>query len=176
MVIFDIVKLTKRKENQMKLSEKAKTLVMAGVLAIAGVGAVMMPKAAYAECVKMENGDYWDTVADTECDEEAYARDAGANSSTTGQIQSGMNATGLNGGSTANLETVVKRIINTALYIIGILAVVMMILGGIQYTTSAGEQAQVTKAKNTILYGLVGLIIAVLAYAIVNFVIGRLIA
>lgn len=90
------------------------------------------------------------------------------------QILNGANATNLNTGNTANLNTVVKRVINTVLYIIGILAVIMIIVGGIQYTTSGGDQAAVTKAKNTILYGIVGLIIAVLAYAIVNFVITNL--
>ena len=76
--------------------------------------------------------------------------------------------------SSADLETIVKRVINTLLYVIGILAVVMIIIGGVQYATSAGDQAAVTKAKNTIIYGLVGLAIAVLAYAIVNFVLGAL--
>ena len=60
-----------------------------------------------------------------------------------------------------------------AAVVVGILAVVMIIIGGIQYTTSGGDQAAVTKAKNTILYGIVGLVIAILAYAIVNFVIRK---
>ncbi|MBR5389256.1 hypothetical protein IK146_01710 [Candidatus Saccharibacteria bacterium] len=68
---------------------------------------------------------------------------------------------------------VVTQIINGALYVIGVLAVVMVIIGGVQYTTSGGDQAAVTKAKNTILYGIIGLVIAILAYAIVNFVIGK---
>ena len=69
---------------------------------------------------------------------------------------------------------VVKKIINGVLYVVGVLAVVMVIIGGVQYTTSGGDQAAVTKAKNTILYGIVGLVIAILAYAIVNFVVGQL--
>ena len=67
----------------------------------------------------------------------------------------------------------VKKVINAVLYVVGILAVVMVIIGGVQYTTSGGDQAAVTKAKNTILYGIVGLVIAILAYAIVNFVVGQ---
>ena len=46
----------------------------------------------------------------------------------------------------------------------------MIIYGGIQYTTSAGDSGKVTNAKNTILYAIVGLIVSILAYAIVNFV------
>ena len=76
-------------------------------------------------------------------------------------------------GQAGDLETTVKNVINIILYVIGIVAVVMMIFGGFQYITSAGDAAKVTKAKNTILYGVVGLVIAILAYAIVNFVIGK---
>ena len=75
----------------------------------------------------------------------------------------------------ADLEDVVKNVINAVLYIVGILAVVMVIVGGVKYTTSGGDSNAVTSAKNTILYGIVGLVIAILAYAIVNFVIGKLI-
>ena len=89
-------------------------------------------------------------------------------------IRNGLNSTNLAGGNASNLESVVTDVINVILYIVGILSVVMIILGGIQYTTSAGDQAKVTKAKNTILYGIVGLVIAVLAYAIVNFVLSKL--
>ncbi len=92
----------------------------------------------------------------------------------TNQIKNGMAATNLSGGTANNLETVAKRVINVILYIVGILAVVMIIIGGVQYTTSAGDQAAVTKAKNTIMYGLIGLAVAVLAYAIVNFVLTKL--
>ena len=72
------------------------------------------------------------------------------------------------------LEDQVQTIINGVLYVVGVLAVVMVIIGGVKYTTSGGDQAAVTSAKNTILYGIVGLIIAILAYAIVNFVIGKI--
>ncbi len=65
-------------------------------------------------------------------------------------------------------------IINTLLYVIGALSVVMLIVGGIRYTVSNGTAAQVTAAKNTIMYALVGLVIAFLAYAIVNWVLSSL--
>ena len=66
-----------------------------------------------------------------------------------------------------------KNIVNIALYIIGAVAVLMLIYGGIRYTISGGDTAAVTAAKNTILYAIIGIVIALLAYAIVNFVIGR---
>ena len=65
-------------------------------------------------------------------------------------------------------------IVNTMLFIIGFLSVIMLIFGGLRYIISGGNAAAVTAAKNTILYAIVGLIIAIFAYAIVNFVIGSL--
>ena len=58
--------------------------------------------------------------------------------------------------------------------IIGIIAVVMVILGGVSYATSQGDPGKVKKGKDTILYGIIGLVIAILAFAIVNFVLGAL--
>jgi len=56
----------------------------------------------------------------------------------------------------------------------GIIAVIMIIYGGIQYITSAGNSAGVAKAKTTILYSIVGLLVVILAAAIVNVVIGAI--
>lgn len=69
---------------------------------------------------------------------------------------------------------IITTITNTLLFIAGALAVVMIIFGGLRYVTSAGNSSSVTAAKNTILYAIVGLIIAFLAFAIVNFVLGAL--
>lgn len=76
-------------------------------------------------------------------------------------------------GDTRGLMDILNLIINVALGVIGFVAVVMIIMGGIQYTTSSGDAAKVTKAKNTILYGIVGLVIALLAFAIVNFILNN---
>lgn len=66
-------------------------------------------------------------------------------------------------------------IINVLLFVIGAVAVIMLIYGGIRYTISGGDSASVTAAKNTILYAIVGIVVALLAYAIVNFVLTSLI-
>ena len=66
---------------------------------------------------------------------------------------------------------VFTRITNTVLYIVGIISVIMLIYGGLRYILSGGDSKKVTDAKNTILYAIIGLIISILAYAIVNFVI-----
>lgn len=67
-----------------------------------------------------------------------------------------------------------KTIVNILLYIIGAIAVIVLIIGGIRYVTSGGDSSAVTAAKNTILYAIIGIIVAILAYAIVNFVLGTL--
>lgn len=69
---------------------------------------------------------------------------------------------------------VFRQITNTILYFVGIIAVVMLIWGGIRYIVSGGDAKKVTDAKNTILYAIIGLVIAFLAYAIVQFVIDAL--
>lgn len=69
---------------------------------------------------------------------------------------------------------VFKQVTNTILYIVGVVAVIMLIIGGIKYIISGGDAKKVTDAKNTILYAIIGLVIAFLAYAIVNFVISVL--
>ena len=68
-------------------------------------------------------------------------------------------------------DGVFKTIVNILLFIIGAIAVIMLVIGGIRYTISNGDSNQVTSAKNTILYAVIGLIVAILAYAVVNFVV-----
>lgn len=65
---------------------------------------------------------------------------------------------------------VFTQITNTILLIVGIISVVMLVYGGLRYIISGGDSKKVTDAKNTILYAIIGLIISILAYAIVNFV------
>ena len=69
-----------------------------------------------------------------------------------------------------------QTITNAALYIIGALSVIMLIYGGIRYTISRGDAKNIEAAKNTILYAVIGIVISVLAYAIVNFVLVTLIS
>ena len=69
-----------------------------------------------------------------------------------------------------------QTITNVLLFIIGAVSVIMLIIGGIRYTISGGDSTAVTSAKNTILYAVVGIIVALLAFALVNFVIGSFIS
>lgn len=67
-------------------------------------------------------------------------------------------------------------ITNILLFIIGAVAVIMLVIGGVRYTVSGGDSNAVSAAKNTILYAIIGIVVAILAYAIVNFVIKGLVA
>ena len=69
-------------------------------------------------------------------------------------------------------EAIMTNIINTILIVLGMIAVIMIIVGGIRYTTSNGDSSQIQSAKNTIMYAVIGLVVAILSFAIVNFVIG----
>ncbi|MBQ3274922.1 hypothetical protein IJH46_00675 [Candidatus Saccharibacteria bacterium] len=80
----------------------------------------------------------------------------------------------LNNLPRANTEVTQNNIINYILYVAGILAVVMIIVSGLKMTMSAGDAGAVQKAKNTLIYSVIGLIIVILAYAIVNFVITKI--
>lgn len=87
-------------------------------------------------------------------------------------IQDGANAAKADGqsGELFGENGIFTKITNTALYLIGAISVLMLIYGGIRYTLSAGDSKAVTDAKNTILYAIIGIIVALLAFAIVNFV------
>ncbi len=65
---------------------------------------------------------------------------------------------------------VVTNIFNGVLTVVGILAVLIIVVAGQRYVTSSGDPAKVQQAKNMILYGVIGLIVALLAFAVVNFV------
>lgn len=71
-------------------------------------------------------------------------------------------------------DGVFTRITSIALYVIGAVSVIMLIWGGLRYIISGGDSKKVTDAKNTILYAIIGLVFAVLAYAIVSFVLNSI--
>ncbi|MDO8336593.1 MAG: hypothetical protein Q7T74_07535 [Candidatus Saccharibacteria bacterium] len=72
------------------------------------------------------------------------------------------------------LASVIVNVTNIILFLVGAVAVIMLIIGGLRYVSSNGDQNAVTGAKNTILYAIIGIIVAFLAYAAVQFVVGSL--
>lgn len=69
---------------------------------------------------------------------------------------------------------VFDRVVSAILFLVGAISVVMLIVGGIRFIFSAGNADRVKGAQNTIIYALIGLAVAILAYAIVQFIIGQL--
>mgnify|MGYP003092074704 FL=1 len=70
---------------------------------------------------------------------------------------------------------VFSRLTNTILLVVGLISVIMLVYGGLRYILSGGDSKKVTDAKNTILYAIIGLIISLLAYAIVHFVLNSVV-
>ncbi|MBR3236674.1 hypothetical protein IKF92_03295 [Candidatus Saccharibacteria bacterium] len=79
-------------------------------------------------------------------------------------------AAGCNGNSNA-LPGVITAILNSIIAVSGLVAVVFIIVGGVNYMTSNGDAAKIEKAKKTILYACIGLVVCVLAFAVVNWAI-----
>ena len=83
-------------------------------------------------------------------------------------------ASDTSGGLRGGIQTTKTddTVINTMLFIVGILSVIMIIYAGIRYATAHGDKGQVESAKNTLIYAIVGLVVSILAYALVNWVTG----
>ena len=68
----------------------------------------------------------------------------------------------------------IKTVVNVLLWVVGVLSVIMIIFSGFRYITSAGDTSKTKSAQSTLIYSVVGLIVAIMAWAIVNMVINRL--
>mgnify|MGYP001020315050 FL=1 len=89
----------------------------------------------------------------------------GINTATTSEMK-GKSIDGDNG--------LIKTVVNVLLWTVGILSVIMIIFSGLRYITSAGDASKTKSAQSTLTYSVVGLIVAIMAYAIVNMVTNRL--
>jgi hypothetical protein len=72
-----------------------------------------------------------------------------------------------------SLEQTVTSLINILSIAVGVVAVIMLVVGGFRFVVSAGNDSAVSAAKNTIVYAIVGLVIVALAQIIVHFVLGN---
>ena len=100
----------------------------------------------------------------------AYAQaSAPTQNSFKNQITDGSRATGTN--TNASVEDGLKQVVNVLLFLIGAISVIVIIIGGLMYVVSAGDSGRTKKAKDTIMYAVIGLVVALFAFAIVNFVV-----
>lgn len=86
---------------------------------------------------------------------------------------SNADASGCGASDSTNLDSILRLVINIFSIIVGFVAVVMIIVGGIKYITSGGESSNISGAKNTIVYAIIGLIIVALAQVLVHFVLQK---
>ncbi len=88
-------------------------------------------------------------------------------------LKPGDEVSGASGNMNKGLVDVLNSVITVIVGALGFVAVAMVVVGGVTYATSQGDATKTKKAMNTILYGIVGVIVAMLAYAIVNFILGN---
>jgi cytochrome bd-type quinol oxidase subunit 2 len=97
--------------------------------------------------------------------------------SASAQVSEGINTattSEMKGKSIDGKDGLIKTVVNVLLWAVGILSVIMIIFSGFRYITSAGDASKTKSAQSTLIYSVVGLIVAIMAYAIVNMVINRL--
>lgn len=89
------------------------------------------------------------------------------------QACQGVAATGGNCGDGSDLVGMFGRISTALIFVIGAIAVIMVIVGALRYVLSGGDAAGLKSAKDTILYALIGVVVAMISYGLVAFVISR---
>jgi Type IV secretion system pilin len=89
------------------------------------------------------------------------------------RLSGGADCSQSNKGASEKLDKIVTDVVNIFSVIVGVVAVIMIIYGGFRYIISGGDSSNVTNAKNTILYALIGLVIVALAQFIVKFVLSK---
>lgn len=89
------------------------------------------------------------------------------------EVQKGINLAGGGGSTATDAGDIISLIVKVLMFIIGAISVIMIIVGGIRYTISQGDSSKLTTAKNTIMYAIVGLLVAIFAFAIVDFIVDR---
>lgn len=91
----------------------------------------------------------------------------------TNTLTTNAQACAQNGSENTGLNNIISLVINVFSVVVGFIAIIMIIYGGFKYITSGGDSGNVTAAKNTIMYALIGLVIVALAQLIVRFVLGK---
>lgn len=71
------------------------------------------------------------------------------------------------------VKSVMKSVVDVLLMTVGVISIVMIVVGGIMFALSSGDASKVTKARNMVIYAVVGLVVALFASAIINFVFNK---
>ncbi|GAC1387307.1 MAG: hypothetical protein NVS1B7_1800 [Candidatus Saccharimonadales bacterium] len=138
---------------------KLKKLLIVGL----GIGLISVPALSPTLVYAVENNTAGAACNGVNLDASKLDNTTAGGTSTCGDV-------GANGD---NLTKLLKLVINIFSLIVGVVAVVMIIIGGLKYITSGGDSGNITGAKNTILYAIIGLIVVALAQFIVRFVLTK---
>jgi len=79
------------------------------------------------------------------------------------------------GVSGASLPTIIGRIVRIVISFLGLIAAVIIIVGGFQWMTSGGNEDKIAKAKKLMINGVIGMVLVVLAYAIATFIMSQIV-
>jgi hypothetical protein len=101
---------------------------------------------------------------------------AHAQSVTTDELFGDQDIAGELGQSDANIQVTVSRVIRAFMGLLGLVAVIIILLGGFKWMTAAGADEKVQEAKKLIISGVIGLVIILSAYGIAEFVIGAIVS
>src|SRR3989338_10502814 len=112
-----------------------------------------------------------DGIDDGDCEEEESDTGTLTADELFGDLESGDEFADIAGLGSQDLATTIASIIRVALGFLGVLAVAIIIIGGFKWMVAGGDQPKVDKAQKLIIYGVVGLVIVLAAYAIAFFVI-----
>lgn len=97
----------------------------------------------------------------------------GAELNASGISDPSANCNTVPGEAGTKVDNIISLVINIFSLIVGVVSVIMIIIGGLKYITSGGDSGNITGAKNTILYAIIGLVIVALAQVVVRFVIEK---
>ena len=95
---------------------------------------------------------------------------------TQSAIQCGINSAAsgsCNQAPPSSLDSTIKNIVNILSAAVGVVAVIMIMIGGFRYVTSSGNPEAAKGARNTIVYAVIGLVVVAVAQVIVHFVLGK---
>ncbi|QQS65274.1 hypothetical protein IPO96_01840 [Candidatus Saccharibacteria bacterium] len=90
------------------------------------------------------------------------------------EVGAGTTCDATSGEANVKINETITFVINMFSLVVGVVAVIMIIIAGFKYITSGGDSGNVTSAKNTILYAIIGLVVVALSQFIVKFVLGRI--
>lgn len=77
-------------------------------------------------------------------------------------------------GSVRTVPNTIRSVVEILIFVVGAVSIIMVVIGGLRYVLSGGDEKAISAAKNTILYSIIGIIISVASYAIVSFVLTNL--